>query len=307
MIDIPNRLQGVRVALVALDAERDSKNYARWTQDPELMRMFDTSAARPVSVRRSKEFYERFAYKDDAVDWAIKHLETGEVIGLVGFHSIRASHRTGDLHIAIADGGQRGRGLGQEALTLALDYVFLELDWHRVGLNVYAHNDRAVRLYHRMGFRDEGVIRDVLIRDGKWHDMLFMGLLRHEWPPDASVVRRIHHVQICIGAEEVEHARAFYLGGLGLREIDKPQALLSRGGFWAELEGQQIHFGVEQGVDHTLTRAHVAWQVCDLPAWRARLEAAGCLILESIPIPGYDRFETRDPFGNRMEFIQATQ
>ena len=37
--------------------------------------------------------------------------------------------------------------------------------------------------------------------------------------------------------------------------------------------------------------------------WRAKLEQAGCLILESVPMPNHDRFETRDPFGNRIELI----
>ena len=56
-------------------------------------------------------------------------------------------------------------------------------------------------------------------------------------------------------------------------------------------------------MDRALTRAHIAYRVTDLAAWRARLEEAGCLVLESLPIPGFDRFETRDPFGNRIEII----
>jgi catechol 2,3-dioxygenase-like lactoylglutathione lyase family enzyme len=63
--------------------------------------------------------------------------------------------------------------------------------------------------------------------------------------------------------------------------------------------------GVEDGVDRAATKAHIAYQVSDLAAWRARLEEAGIAILDGIPIPGYDRFEFRDPFGNRVEMIQA--
>ena len=92
---------------------------------------------------------------------------------------------------------------------------------------------------------------------------------------------------------------------LGLIEVQKPEALKERGGFWLEVGGQQLHIGVEGGVDRTSSKAHVAYRVGDLPRWRARLERAGCLILESIPIPGHDRFETRDPFGNRIELIAS--
>jgi catechol 2,3-dioxygenase-like lactoylglutathione lyase family enzyme len=119
-------------------------------------------------------------------------------------------------------------------------------------------------------------------------------------------VRGIHHVQITapVGAEVA--ARAFYRDLLGLEEIAKPTSLAGRGGLWLRSGALQLHIGTEEGVDRPATKAHVAYEVSDLPAWRARLEAAGCRILENIPIPGYDRFETRDPFGNRIELIELT-
>jgi hypothetical protein len=53
------------------------------------------------------------------------------------------------------------------------------------------------------------------------------------------------------------------------------------------------------------TKAHLAYQVTDVAHWRERLQKNGIEILDGVPIPGYPRFEIRDPFGNRMEFIQA--
>jgi catechol 2,3-dioxygenase-like lactoylglutathione lyase family enzyme len=113
----------------------------------------------------------------------------------------------------------------------------------------------------------------------------------------------IDHVQITIPVGQEQIARAFYCGVLGLTEIEKPDSLKGRGGLWVDVGGLALHIGTEDGVDRTLTKAHVAYRVHDIAEWRARLEGAGCIILESVPIAGYDRFETRDPFGNRMEFI----
>jgi catechol 2,3-dioxygenase-like lactoylglutathione lyase family enzyme len=117
-------------------------------------------------------------------------------------------------------------------------------------------------------------------------------------------IGRIHHVQITIppGAEDAAHA--FYCGVLGLAEIPKPESLLARGGFWVQLGDQQIHIGTEPRPEDWFSKAHIAYQVSDLDHWRDRLLDAGCDIGESVPIPGYARFETRDPFGNRLEFIQ---
>ena len=120
----------------------------------------------------------------------------------------------------------------------------------------------------------------------------------------AVTISRLHHVQITIPPGPEAAARAFYCGLLGLPEIDKPESLAGRGGFWVALGDQQVHIGVEEGVDRERTKAHVAYQVDDLQAWRARLTERGIQLAESIPIPGFDRFEFRDPFGNRVEFIQ---
>jgi catechol 2,3-dioxygenase-like lactoylglutathione lyase family enzyme len=64
----------------------------------------------------------------------------------------------------------------------------------------------------------------------------------------------------------------------------------------------EVHVGTEDGVDRRKTKAHL---VDDLQAWRKKLEAQGVEILDSIPIPGYRRFEFHDPFGNRVEMIQV--
>jgi hypothetical protein len=56
--------------------------------------------------------------------------------------------------------------------------------------------------------------------------------------------------------------------------------------------------------DRTLTKAHIAWEVRGLETWREKLKSRGIKSLEGIPIPGFNRFEFRDPFGNRVEFIE---
>jgi catechol 2,3-dioxygenase-like lactoylglutathione lyase family enzyme len=119
------------------------------------------------------------------------------------------------------------------------------------------------------------------------------------------MIERIHHVQLTIPTGAEDEARAFFCGVLGLPEIPKPESLQGRGGFWVSVGGQEVHIGTEDDVDRTKTKAHVAFQVSDIEEARARLAAAGCQVLESVPIPGFDRFEFRDPFGNRMECIRA--
>lgn len=122
-----------------------------------------------------------------------------------------------------------------------------------------------------------------------------------------STILRAHHAQISVPRGEEDVAREFYCGLLGLTEVPKPDSLSGRGGFWLQLGDFQVHLGIEDETDRSRTsKAHVAYQVEDLDGWRAKLSDNGVKILDGIPIPGCDRFEFRDPFGNRVEFLETT-
>jgi catechol 2,3-dioxygenase-like lactoylglutathione lyase family enzyme len=119
------------------------------------------------------------------------------------------------------------------------------------------------------------------------------------------MITGIHHVQITVPKGEEEAARKFYCGTLQLAEIAKPDVLKSRGGFWLAVGDRQVHVGTEEGANRLATKAHVAYAVDDIEPWRKNLTALGIRIEEGLPIPGYSRFEFRDPFGNRVEMIQS--
>lgn len=117
-------------------------------------------------------------------------------------------------------------------------------------------------------------------------------------------IHGLHHAQICIPVGEEEAARRFYTGVLRLREIPKPQSLAGRGGFWLEVGGGEVHVGTEADVDRKATKAHLAYAVDRLDEWRRHLSDYGVDVEVGVQIPGFRRFEFRDPFGNRVEFIQ---
>lgn len=114
----------------------------------------------------------------------------------------------------------------------------------------------------------------------------------------------LHHAQITVPRGAEDDARRFYCGVLDLPEVEKPPSLRGRGGFWVQIGDHPLHIGTEDGVNRHATKAHLAYEVSDLDAWRRRLAEHGIAMFESIPIEGLERFEARDPFGNRMEFVQ---
>ncbi|MEM1011531.1 MAG: VOC family protein [Planctomycetota bacterium] len=122
-------------------------------------------------------------------------------------------------------------------------------------------------------------------------------------------VRDIHHAQVTTPLDRLDELTAFYRDVIGLTPIERPAGNGWRpNGSWFALGSRQLHIGVEEGVDRTGTRSHVAYEVDDLAAMLQRLRDAGCVCKTDdepgVPkIPGWRRFQTRDPVGNQVEFV----
>ena len=114
----------------------------------------------------------------------------------------------------------------------------------------------------------------------------------------------IDHVQLAMPKGEEQAARFFYGDALGLKEIEKPENLRARGGVWFVLGTRQVHLGVEANFTPA-TKAHPGFVVRDLDLLRERLVSAGFPVIEDESRPGYERFYSKDPFGNRLEFLRS--
>jgi catechol 2,3-dioxygenase-like lactoylglutathione lyase family enzyme len=117
------------------------------------------------------------------------------------------------------------------------------------------------------------------------------------------MITGIHHIQLCAPRGSEQEARHFYGELLGLPEIDKPVELKKRGGVWFECSGQQIHIGIEDPFTPP-QKAHPALSVAGLAVLRETLNAAGYATQDDDFFIGYNRFYVRDPFGNRIEFVE---
>jgi hypothetical protein len=118
------------------------------------------------------------------------------------------------------------------------------------------------------------------------------------------MIRGIDHVQVLAPTGSEDAARSFFGGLLELDEVPKPEALAGRGGVWFAVGPQQLHVSVEDDF-RPAARAHPAFVVDDLDALRERLEQAAVPTRDDVPFEGLRRFHANDPFGNRIEFLEA--
>jgi catechol 2,3-dioxygenase-like lactoylglutathione lyase family enzyme len=115
----------------------------------------------------------------------------------------------------------------------------------------------------------------------------------------------IDHVQLLMPVRGEADARRFYGEVLGLREVEKPAALAERGGCWfVGPGGAAIHIGLDQRFI-AARRAHVCLIVADLAAAREALIGGGGTVVEDEANLGVARCYTADPFGNRIELVDA--
>jgi RimJ/RimL family protein N-acetyltransferase len=160
--------------------EDDLKNVMAWVNDPAVTRYLHEM--RPRSVVEEREWLERTMRNDDpgSFSLAIDSAE-GEYLGGIGLMHIDRRNRSAEVGIVIARPDDWGQGLGTEAMMLILRHAFEEMNLHRVQLRVYDFNERGMKSYAKIGFVEEGRLREALIRHGKRHDVLIMGILAEEF------------------------------------------------------------------------------------------------------------------------------
>lgn len=171
---------GKRVVLRAVE-HADLANIQRWMNDPEVLRRIYTyrhlsMAAEERWLQQMNESTTDFVFAIDATggDGGPHH------IGNTGIHHVDWKNRTCMVGIVIGAERYRGQGLGTDAMRLLVRYAQQELGLHRVELEVYPFNLAAIKSYEKLGFRHDGTRRGATFREGRFQDVLVMGLLPGE-------------------------------------------------------------------------------------------------------------------------------
>ena len=117
-------------------------------------------------------------------------------------------------------------------------------------------------------------------------------------------IERVDHIQLAMPQGEEAEAIVYYSGLLGIPLREKPEFLKARGGVWFETENLKVHLGVEFKFTPA-KKAHPAFIVSGLEELATILRNADYEVVTEEPIDGKARFFTSDPFGNRIEFMEA--
>lgn len=159
----------------------DTGLYHTWRNDMEVMRSTNPSLD-IYSEEATRHFVEHVILGSPSSKGYIMVEKNNDIpIGIMSLINIDYKNRNAECIIDIGEKDYWGKGYGKEGMKLLLNYCFYEMNLHRISLKVFSFNDRAIHLYEKLGFNKEGAARESLFRDGKWHDIIHMGLLQNEY------------------------------------------------------------------------------------------------------------------------------
>jgi RimJ/RimL family protein N-acetyltransferase len=170
-------LIGQRVYLRPLE-RADAPLLQTWINDQDVIR--NLLNFRPMNLQGEEEFLDKVTRDPDLLILGIALRSDDRLIGNVVLHRIQSRDRQAGFGILIGEKAEWSRGYGTEATRLIVRYAFDVLNLNRVWLHVLEDNQRGQRAYEKVGFKVEGVLRQAGFREGRYMDMITMGILRGE-------------------------------------------------------------------------------------------------------------------------------
>src|SRR5262249_36177437 len=154
---------GTKIYLRPLERD-DAPQLQVWINDPEITRTL--AFYKPVNRAFEEEFIAKVSQSDTDIVVGIAIKQTDVLIGATGLHQIDYKNRHANFGINIGAKNEWGNGYGTEATYLMVQFAFDTLNLNRVRLLVYESNERGRRAYEKVGFKQEGILRQDRFHDG---------------------------------------------------------------------------------------------------------------------------------------------
>jgi diamine N-acetyltransferase len=173
-------IYGERIRLRAVERE-DIPTFVRWFNDPEVRQYL--LLYEPMSKAKEERWFEGLLDRKDDFIFAIEaHVDERWVhIGNVGLHGIDWKDRSATFGIVLGEKPYWSQGYGTDAACTMIRFAFQTLNLHRVELEVFDFNPRAMRCYEKAGFRREGTRRQSHFHEGRYCDEHLMSILQDDF------------------------------------------------------------------------------------------------------------------------------
>lgn len=162
-----------------------------WRNDPELIK-FLGAPYRFINQDVDDKWFDGYMVsRNTTVRCAVVTEQSDEILCLVTLADIDYVNQSAVFHIMIGNQENQGKGIGTFAVSCMINHAFYNMNLHRIELTVLSNNERAVRLYEKIGFVLEGRKRKCVYKNGDYIDMLCYAILRGEEKYDKSILHNV--------------------------------------------------------------------------------------------------------------------
>lgn len=172
-------IEGKRIKLIPLTLANLSNNYLTWLNDPQV-NLYNSHAVFPYTVEQLKD-YVKGANTKDKVVLAIIDKKLDKHIGNISLQNIDWVSRSAEFAILIGEKKYWGKGIGEEAGKLIVDYGFRRLNLNRIHCGTSSENIGMQKLALSIGMTQEGKRRQAMYKNGNWVDIIEYGILVSEY------------------------------------------------------------------------------------------------------------------------------
>lgn len=166
-------IQGKKLKLVPIE-ERDTSDVICWRNNVR-----DKFISRDLfTIESHTKWLNEVVKKGKAVQYIIDTKQDGK-IGSVFLKDIDKMNQKAEFGIFIGYNDARGKGYGSEAAGLMIQHGFKELKLHKIMLRVFSDNYNAIRSYEKVGFVQEGFLKDEVYLDNRFYDIILMGIIKN--------------------------------------------------------------------------------------------------------------------------------
>jgi RimJ/RimL family protein N-acetyltransferase len=157
----------------------DADKYTNWLNDPEVS-VHLSVFSQMLSLPNEREFLDKTTKEGNYI-FGIIDIANDQLIGNCGLVALELIDKTAEYGIFIGDKSYWGKGYGEEATNLMLDYAFNVLNLNNIMLRVFDYNKRGIKCYEKCGFKTIGRRRESKIIAGKKIDVIYMDIIADEF------------------------------------------------------------------------------------------------------------------------------
>jgi len=157
--------------------EQDVENKIRWINNPNNNKYLHYDL--PLEFDKTLEWFNKNKDRTDRYDAVIQ--VDGIAVGLIGLLEIDKRNKKAEFYIALGEEEYKGKGIASKASKILLDYSFNDLELNKLYLYTEKENVSAQRLFEKIGFQKEGLLKEDLIYNNRKVDRYSYGIVKSEY------------------------------------------------------------------------------------------------------------------------------